>query len=59
MKRIQQVRLEHLMVQSEMEDTKSKKGMLHQAHAETLKKSKLIEASMVAMALEKEEECTE
>lgn len=43
------------MVQSELEDTKSKKDMLHQAHADTLKKSQLIEASMVAMAFEKVE----
>ena len=38
------------MVQSELADTKSKKGMLHQAHADTLKKSQLIKASMVAIA---------
>ncbi|KAG0581158.1 hypothetical protein KC19_4G228600 [Ceratodon purpureus] len=52
---LQKASLEHRMVQSELEDTKSKKGMLHQAHADTLKKSQLIEASMVAMTFEKVE----
>ena len=52
---ILQASLEHRMVQSELEDTKSKKDMLHRAHADTLKKSQLIEASMVAMAFEKVE----
>jgi len=38
-----------------MEDTKSKKGLLIQAHEETLKKSKLIKALMEAMASERDE----
>lgn len=37
------------MVQTELEDTKSKQKMLYQAHAETVQKADLIEASVVAL----------